>query len=220
MFDLAIAMGILAASGEISQDKLNGLFFLGELSLDGSLRSVNGILPLASSLNPKECRHLLFPPNAVEAALANNVSVFGVDSLTDLVLFCKGEKELVPVDVKRTDQLALGKKSNYSEDFADVRGQESAKRALEIAAAGNHNVLLYGPPGSGKTMLARRLSTILPSMSLEESLSRQNLQRSRAITQRFSLIMERPFRSPHHSATAAGIVGGGRIPGLGSKPCS
>lgn len=213
LFDLSIAMGILAASGQLAPHMLNGCFFLGELSLDGSLRSACGILPLASSLNPKKCLRLFVPAaNAAEAALTGKNTVFGVKNLFELVSFCRGEIELVALNAEGSNYLNL-KKSNYSEDFSDVKGQDFAKRALEIAAAGNHNVLLWGPPGSGKTMLARRLPTILPSLSLEESLEVTKIYSVAGfLPPNLPLITERPFRSPHHSATAAGIIGGGRVP--------
>jgi magnesium chelatase family protein len=214
-FDLAIAVGLLAATGQLPKGPvIDNAVFIGELSLDGSLRSVNGVLAMALSLGELEqhrgCDFYLPLTNSTEASLVDTITVRGTGSLQQLVKHLRGYKEL-PVSVATPKMIADSNKPDH--DFSEVRGQETAKRALEIAAAGAHNVLLYGPPGSGKTMLARRIPSILPSPSLEEVLE---ITRIHSVAGQLShgkpLVSLRPFRSPHHSASTAGIIGGGKSP--------
>ncbi|HSW36061.1 MAG TPA: YifB family Mg chelatase-like AAA ATPase [Candidatus Limnocylindrales bacterium] len=214
-FDLAIAIGLLAATKQIPQgEPLQKAVFVGELSLDGSLRSITGTLAMALSLNElddfKNCTLYLPETNSTEAALIRDITVKGASTLTQLANFFCGIGELptaqpVLIQLQKADSTEL--------NFSEVRGQETAKRALEIAAAGAHNVLLFGPPGSGKTMLARRIPSILPSPNLEEILEITRIHSvAGQLTASKPLLTQRPFRSPHHSASTAGIIGGGKTP--------
>ncbi len=214
-FDLAIAIGFLAASGQIPKSELlEAGVFIGELSLDGNLRRINGTLAIALSMAalPSHRAKSLYVPetNAKEAALVNGLKTIGVSTLSQLVHHLRGENSLLPVR-PLSRETCEAKASEL--DFSEVRGQETAKRALEIAAAGAHNILLYGPPGSGKTMLARRIPSILPSPGDEEIL---DITRVHSVAGQLNakkpLLTSRPFRSPHHSASTAGIIGGGKSP--------
>ncbi len=214
-FDLAIAIGLLAATGQIPRtETLDSAVFVGELSLDGNLRGINGALAMALSLSELDDfadKPLYLPQsNSTEAALVNKLNVKGTVTLTQLTNYLCGNGEL-PLPEPLPEQAKGHDGSEF--DFSEVRGQETAKRALEIAAAGSHNVLLYGPPGSGKTMLARRIPSILPSPSLEEILEISRIHSvAGQLSSKKPLLNKRPFRSPHHSASTAGIIGGGKVP--------
>jgi len=212
-FDLPIAVGILAATGQILRERVDEFALLGELSLDGNLRPVPGVLPMAMHLSPESgIRGIIVPQqNAREAAIAGTVPVYAVTSLQDTVHFLEDESTVQPyrVDIRSVFNQAR----QYSVDFSDVKGQESAKRALEIAAAGGHNIIMVGPPGSGKTMLARRVPTILPDLSLEEALETTKIHSvAGRLADDSALVATRPFRSPHHSISYAGLIGGGAVP--------
>ena len=213
-FDLPIALGLLAATGQLSAEGLKDYLILGELALDGRIRPIKGALPIALSLRKGEGskKKIILPrDNAAEAAVIEDIEVYGVESLLEAVKFINGEVKLTPHEVD-LDALLKGL-SNYEVDFADVKGQFSVKRALEIAAAGSHNVLMVGPPGAGKTMLARRLPTIIPDMSLEEALETTQVHSvAGLLPPEQALVIRRPFRSPHHTSSDIALVGGGTIP--------
>lgn len=208
--DLAIAVGILAANGTVRIEQIGKTMLMGELSLDGRLRKVNGILPVALlCVQEKIQRFVVACENKAEASLVHHVSVAGVDSLANVVKLLQGET----VEPNEPPAVAEAKGSCFKEDFSDVKGQYIAKRALEIAAAGGHNVLMSGPPGSGKTMLARRVPSILPKMVQAEALEVSKIYSVAGLLPVNSGIMvDRPYRSPHHTASSAAMVGGGRIP--------
>ncbi|GIW42542.1 MAG: ATP-dependent protease [Candidatus Binatia bacterium] len=210
-YDLPIALGILAASGQVPFGSLADCVFLGELSLDGRVKRVRGALPVAASMARKGFRRIFLPAaNSAEASVAPQIEVLPVRTLEEAVACLRGEAPIEPVRTEATRLLASAPPPEL--DFRDVRGQEHAKRALEIAAAGGHNVLLIGPPGSGKTMLARRLPSILPPPTLAEALETTQLYSAAGLMDGRALSVHRPFRAPHHTASHAGLVGGGTVP--------
>ncbi|MEH2122192.1 YifB family Mg chelatase-like AAA ATPase [Nostoc sp.] len=211
-FDLPISVGILAASEQVSADLLGDYLFLGEVSLDGSLRPVAGVLPIAAAAQKMGIAGLVIPAdNAQEAAVVQDLAVYGCKHLSDVVDFLNNPGRYKPVQIDGTTEIAT--LSYPGADLHDVKGQAHARRALEIAAAGGHNLIFVGPPGSGKTMLARRLPGILPPLSFAESLEVTRIHSVAGLLKnRGSLVRDRPFRSPHHSASGPSLVGGGSFP--------
>ncbi|MDD5474908.1 MAG: YifB family Mg chelatase-like AAA ATPase, partial [Syntrophales bacterium] len=211
-FDLPIAVGILAAEGIVQKECLAKYLLIGELSLDGSVKPVNGALSAAIQVKETGLLGIVLPRrNAQEAAMVNSIQIVGVDYLGEVVQFLNGSGNPPPIDVVDGD---LYSRSLVHEiDFSDVGGQGQAKRAMEVAAAGGHNIIMIGPPGSGKTMLAQRLSTILPYPSFEEALETTKIHSVAGTLDKDELLLvTRPFRSPHHSISDAGLVGGGTVP--------
>ena len=213
-YDLPIAIGILYAYGQLTpQEELEGLVFLGELSLDGSVRHTNGILPMVALAREKNVKAVFVPAvDAMEATLVEGIMVYPVETLGQLVGHLNGERRIEPYtrDPSLLDQT---RQAEYTQDMAAIRGQEHVKRALEVAASGGHNLLMSGPPGSGKTLLARAMPSILPRMVIAEALDVTKIYSvSGMLPSDVPLIIQRPFRAPHHTISHAGLVGGGRIP--------
>lgn len=215
-YDLPIALGILAAGGTIADtDRLTKFVIMGELSLDGSVQPIRGILPIAIEARKLGYEGLIIPEaNADEAAIVNKIDVIPVKNLKEAVDFINGEINIQPV-VRDTREIFFSAQDSLSDDFADVKGQENVKRALEVAAAGGHNAILIGPPGAGKTMLAKRMPGILPPLTLPEALETTKIHSVAGVLERGQLVAHRPFRAPHHTISDVALVGGGTDPSPG-----
>ena len=212
-YDLPMAIGILASVGVVQETRLPHYMLMGELSLDGSLQPIKGALPIAIKARELGFRGLIVPrQNAREAAVVNQLEVFGVDTLREVVEFFNGERTLEPTIVNTREEF-YREQTEFDLDFADVKGQENVKRALEVAAAGGHNLIMIGAPGSGKSMMAKRLPSILPPLTLAESLETTKIHSvAGKLGNRTALIARRPFRAPHHSISSVALIGGGQNP--------
>jgi magnesium chelatase family protein len=212
-YDLPLALGILAASEQLKPGRLTEFMIMGELSLDGTIQPLKGVLPIAIEARKQGFKGFILPKkNAREAAVVDKLDVYGVEKLTDVVDFLNGKKELDMTYVDTRNEF-FANLDNYDDDLADVKGQENVKRALEIAAAGGHNLIMIGPPGAGKTMLAKRLSSIIPPLTLHEALETTKIHSvAGSLEGDSSLITRRPFRAPHHTISDIALVGGGSYP--------
>lgn len=212
-YDLPLAAAILASSEQINADKLESYLLMGELSLDGGLQPIKGALPIAVKARDEGFKGLILPAqNAPEAAVVEGLDVFGFANINEVIAFFNGSSNFEPLKIDLQEEFKYDSNS-FDLDFADVKGQENVKRALEIAAAGGHNIIMIGPPGAGKSMMAKRIPTILPPLTLEESLETTKIHSVAGIMARnTSLIRHRPFRSPHHSISDVALVGGGANP--------
>jgi len=212
-YDLTLAVGILAASEQIKHEEISNYIIMGELSLDGTLQPIKGVLPISIQARTEGFKGFILPKeNAREAAVVNNLEVYGVENIKEVIDFFDGNLELQPTIVDTRKEFY--ENINFSDiDFIDVKGQENVKRALEIAAAGGHNIIMIGPPGAGKTMISKRIPTILPPLTLQEALETTKIHSVAGKTERnASLITKRPFRSPHHTISDVALVGGGQFP--------
>ena len=213
-FDLAIAMGTLGATEQLSNpERLTDYVIMGELNLDGTILPIKGALPIAITARKEGYKGLILPKqNSREAGMVNNLKVYGVSHISEVIKFFEDESSLTPIDVNTREEFLFAQ-CDFDVDFSDVKGQKNIKRALEIAAAGGHNAILIGPPGAGKTMLAKRLPTILPPLSLQEALETTKIHSvAGKLPENATLVSKRPFRSPHHTISDVALVGGGGIP--------
>ena len=212
-YDLPLAMGVLASSEQVKGERLSEYIMMGELSLDGTIQPVKGVLPIAVKASEEKFKGFILPKeNAKEAAVVSNLEILGVENIQDVIDFFQNDKFIERTQVNMKEE--FDRQANlYDIDFADVRGQENVKRALEIAASGSHNLIMIGPPGAGKTMLAKRLPTIIPPLALAEALETTKIHSvAGKIGKETSLMTIRPFRSPHHTISDVALVGGGTVP--------